>query len=113
MSNLLDMSILTTLKDVIGDDLNDIIDSFLELLPGQVSAIQQAIKDGDETSLRLHAHTLKGSASNVGANGLAEVSLRIETLAKQGDTQGASVHIAPLSQIAAETNTALKQFMGR
>jgi len=113
MSDLLDMTILTTLKDVIGDDLNDIIESFLDLLPGQLSAIQQAIESRDETALRLHAHTLKGSASNVGANGLAEISLQIETLAKQGDTQGATTHIASLNKLATETNVALKKFMGR
>jgi len=113
MSNLLDMTILTTLKDVIGDDLNDIIDSFLDLLPSQLNAIQQAIESRDETALRLHAHTLKGSSSNVGANGLAEISRQIEALAKQGDTQGAMSHIAELNQLATDTNTALKTFMGR
>jgi len=111
MSNLLDLTILTTLKDVIGDDLNDIIDSFLELLPGQLESIQKSIADNDPTALRLHAHTLKGSASNVGASGLSDIALEMESLAKKGDAASANAHFANLAQTARETESALRQFM--
>jgi HPt (histidine-containing phosphotransfer) domain-containing protein len=111
MSDLLNIETLSTLKEVIGDDLNEIIDSFIELLPSQLAAIEAAIHSGNATELRSQTHTLKGSSSNVGATALSALAYQLETLGKQGDTTSARTISAPLRQLAKDTEQALRHFM--
>jgi HPt (histidine-containing phosphotransfer) domain-containing protein len=111
MSALLDLDTLNTLKDVIGDDLREIIDSFLQLLPGQVDAIESSDRTSDATNMRLHAHTLKGSSSNVGAVALAELSHKLEDLAKAGQTEASLAYMTELRSLSARTSDALRNFM--
>jgi HPt (histidine-containing phosphotransfer) domain-containing protein len=112
MSQLLDLDTLNTLKDVIGDDLGEIIESFLQLLPGQVDAIESSARSGDAPNMRLHTHTLKGSSSNVGALALAELSHTLEDLAKAGQTEASLAHVSELRNLSARTADALRKFMG-
>jgi HPt (histidine-containing phosphotransfer) domain-containing protein len=109
MSQLLDIDTLSTLKEVVGDDLKEIIDSFLQLLPGQLDAIETSARAGDAANLRLHAHTLKGSAANVGAAKLSEISYTVESLAKSGETSKASAQMSRMTAI--NTADALRRFM--
>jgi HPt (histidine-containing phosphotransfer) domain-containing protein len=111
MSTLLDLDTLNTLKDVIGDDLKEIIDSFLQLLPGQVDAIESSARTNDTTNMRLHAHTLKGSSSNVGALALAELSHKLEDMAKLGQTEASLGQMSELRSLSARTGDALRKFM--
>jgi len=111
MSQLLDIDTLNTLKDVIGDDLKEIIDSFLQLLPGQLDAIETSARSGDSANLRLHSHTLKGSAANVGAIKLSEISYMVESLAKNGEASKAGTHMSDLRMTANNTADALRRFM--
>ncbi len=111
MSDLLNIETLSTLKEVIGDDLNEIIDSFIELLPAQLTAIETAIRSGNASELRSQAHTLKGSSSNVGATALSALAYQLETFGKQGDTVSAQAASAPLRGLASDSERALRQFM--
>lgn len=111
MSDLLNIETLSTLKEVIGDDLNEIIDSFIDLLPAQLTAIESAINSGNATELRSQAHTLKGSSSNVGAQALSALSYQLETLGKQGDTASAKAVAQPLRQLSKDSEQALRRFM--
>lgn len=111
MSQILDLDTLNTLKEVIGDDLKEIIDSFLQLLPGQLDAIETSARANDATNMRLHAHTLKGSAANVGAVALSEISYDLETHAKNGDTAGSLSKMTNLRMVANNTQDALRKFM--
>jgi HPt (histidine-containing phosphotransfer) domain-containing protein len=111
MSQLLDLDTLNTLKDVIGDDLKEIIDSFLQLLPGQVDSIESSARLNDATNMRLHAHTLKGSASNVGALALSQISHKLEDLAKAGQTAASLEHMNELRSLSTRSADALRKFM--
>ncbi len=111
MNELLNLETLTTLKEVIGDDLNEIIDSFIDLLPAQLTAIESAIQLGNATELRSQAHTLKGSSSNVGAIKLSELAYQLETLGKQGDTASAKSVSMPLRSLSRDSEQALRRFM--
>ncbi|HEY6168843.1 MAG TPA: response regulator, partial [Verrucomicrobiae bacterium] len=62
--------------------LVDLIDLFLNDTPSQVERMQSALPAGDRAALRLAAHSLKGSATNLGARKLAGLCLEIETQAK-------------------------------
>jgi len=90
MSEMINQAHLDMLKEVIGDDLKEIIETFLATAPEIVTHIQTAFNQGAADDLRLHAHTLKGSASNIGATQLSELSLVAENHAKSGDVKAAA-----------------------
>lgn len=67
------------------DPLAELIDLFLQEAPGQLKALDAAVKQNDYTSLARTisaATSLKGSASNLGARNLAALSDEIEQTAK-------------------------------
>lgn len=62
---------------------------FLQDTPPRLEAIQRALEGGDSAGLREAAHSLKGSANNLGARRLAAVCARLETAARQNDLPAA------------------------
>jgi HPt (histidine-containing phosphotransfer) domain-containing protein len=63
----------------------ELIDLFMEDAPSQIGKIATAIETGNRQDLRLFAHTLKGSATNMGARFLAAICLQLEQLASIAD----------------------------
>jgi histidine phosphotransfer protein HptB len=64
--------------------LGRLIRSYLAKTPGGVDRLAELLRGGDTPTLREHAHALKGSASNIGANSLASVFAEIENAARDG-----------------------------
>ena len=58
--------------------LQKIVSLFLEDMPLRIAALEQAFDAGDIALLRLHAHTVKGMASNLSAYQLQVVASRLE-----------------------------------
>ncbi len=59
-------------------DLADLIQAFVEDLPAQASAIQQAMTEADLEVLRLLAHQLKGSGGTYGFPSITEAAIALE-----------------------------------
>jgi HPt (histidine-containing phosphotransfer) domain-containing protein len=78
------------------DGVAELAALFLTDTPPRVRAIHEALDAKDASGLREAAHTLKGTASNLGARRLASVCLQIESAARQGDTQVGSVLLPQL-----------------
>jgi HPt (histidine-containing phosphotransfer) domain-containing protein len=80
------------LADIAGPDpgpaeqalLGRLIRSYLAKSPGNVDRLGELLRGGDTATLREHAHAMKGSASNIGANSLAAVFAEVEQAAGQG-----------------------------
>jgi len=70
--------------------LDELIELFVHDAPRQMNDIRQAIAKGDTTLLYDAAHTLKGSASNFGAERLTDVAERLEVRAKENDLRTAT-----------------------
>lgn len=85
MSHPVDTANLEMLKEVIGDDLKDILESFIQIAPDTLNHIRQAVESSNAEDLRLHAHTLKGSAANIGAIQLPALCLVMENKAKENN----------------------------
>ena len=83
-----DTSNLDMLKDIIGDELKDVLNIYIETTPDIIMKIQEAIATQSVSSVQLQAHTLKGSAANIGANQLSAMSAEMEQKAKQSDMDG-------------------------
>jgi HPt (histidine-containing phosphotransfer) domain-containing protein len=63
------------------------IGNFVANLPDTIVELEKAIADGDGPALRATAHKLKGSALNLGAKEVADVSRRLEELGDQDEPQ--------------------------
>ena len=65
-----------------------LIETWLSQVPRQIKEIEQLGKAGDEQSLRLVAHTLKGSATLLGLDTFADQCSEFERLFGEGDREG-------------------------
>jgi HPt (histidine-containing phosphotransfer) domain-containing protein len=79
--------------------LRELIELFLQDVPQRIAELEQSIAKGDATLLTRAAHTIKGSCSNFGAAGLAEVALKME---HQGKTNSFTEAKATLPDLRAE-----------
>ena len=62
-----------------------LIRSFLAKTPPAVDRLGELLRGGDPAEVREQAHSLKGSASNLGAGPLAAIFADVEQLAREGD----------------------------
>ena len=65
------------------------MDLYLADSPPMIKNIHQAILDGQPEALRNAAHALKGNSNSLGATQMGALSLELETLGRNGKTQGA------------------------
>jgi len=105
MTHPVDVENLRQLKELIGDDLKDILQTFLDIAPTTLAGIKAAILEENAEALRHQAHTLKGSSANIGATTLPELCLTLENKSKEGITQGQE---ALLNQISDETDRVIR-----
>jgi len=68
----------------------ELIELFLRDTPVKIQSMQSAIARSDGLALQESAHSLKGSASNLGARRLAKLCADLERLPKEGKLTGAS-----------------------
>ena len=90
MGELIDGEQVRVLADAAGKDaVAPILDAFWQSNDELMAQLDAAIASGDADAAAKVAHALKGSASNLGANAVAETSKRIEFAAKAADLEAA------------------------
>ncbi len=70
--------------------LNEIKSMVIEWGPRWLAELQERLDEGDTTSVRRLAHSLKNSADNVGAETASQILYRVESFAARGDLDSAS-----------------------
>jgi HPt (histidine-containing phosphotransfer) domain-containing protein len=73
-----------------------LIPIFLDECATHMTAIRQAIDNGDAAKMRVAAHTLKGSLWHFGAERSAELAQRLEEMGKREEFDGANATFAEL-----------------
>lgn len=111
MAELINFKHLDMLKEVIRDDLKEILEVFIATAPNELTAIQQTLNSQDAEGLRLHAHTLKGSAANVGATYLSQLAKNIEEAAKSGNLPSAGEEVNELKDALNKVLSALQDYI--
>ena len=84
----------TVLLGLLGGDpeaVAEILADFLGDAPRLIAALGEAVEAGDNASVRLQAHTLKGASASVGAQALRFLSSRLEEAAAAGSLKNAPV----------------------
>lgn len=106
---------LDMLKEIIGDELKEILEVYLQSSPDLINGIAQALESENMDDLRIHSHTLKGSSANIGANQLAEYSAQMEEMAKNQSISGESHKLlttiqSEIDSVSAFLQTYISQF---
>ena len=74
---------LEPLIDIVGNDqhtLNSLIATFLSTTKEDIRNLESAVNNRQSTIIRDMAHRIKGGASVIGAEGLASLANRMETI---------------------------------
>jgi two-component system sensor histidine kinase/response regulator len=85
---VLDSHALTQLRELMGDELGDVIRAYLSDTVTQFATMAEAIAKGDATVLCRGAHSVKSSSQSVGAAGVGELAAMLE---KHARSAGAGV----------------------
>lgn len=113
---LIDQTQLSHLKDLAaGDDafLASVIDAFLPQLETIPDALRKAAAESTPQAVAELAHSLKGSAGNVGAEDVSKLCLAIEQLARAGEIDGVAPLIDELAAKAEATRRAYEDEKAR
>lgn len=105
----MDMRAYREMKRVMGVVLKELIETFLDYMPGQLDDLNNAVNKEDPELIFSIAHRIKSSSNSIGALGLAETAEIIELLGRSGKTEGVAPHLSMLSEQLVETMDFLKQ----
>ena len=98
VTNAIDLT--ATLERLEGDRdlLGELAQLFRTECPKMVDEIRRAITAHDAENLAQQAHTLKGSAANLGAMAVSRTAMELEKIARSGDMEHASVLLNHLAE---------------
>lgn len=83
----IDERILGSLRKVLGDGVETVIEQFINYAPQQLKTLQNALREQDSEALRQKAHQFKGESVQIGALHLGELCKKLEVLAKDKTLQ--------------------------
>lgn len=98
--------------DQVGGDaelLAEVAQLFLEDYPNSLREIDAAVHTGDARLLERAAHTLKGAASNFGANPVAESALALEMAGRTGQLRAIDTDYSRLTSALRDMHHDLQQ----
>ncbi len=81
----LDEAMFNELRESIGDSFTGMLKVFIEDLPAYLADLDASIREGRLDNVPNIAHAVKGSAANIGASRLADVSRHIESAGRGND----------------------------
>jgi HPt (histidine-containing phosphotransfer) domain-containing protein len=97
--SILDPTVIETLRQLSvpgePDVLTEVLTLFLEEAPPRIEKLRNAWAAGDIKEVQRVAHSLKGSAGNIGATALFEVCKKIDAIGRPGGS-GGTEDIGPL-----------------
>ena len=100
MTAALDPAVIDSLRQLTPpgepDVLKEVLQLFLEDVPARISRLREAWQGGDAVAVQRAAHSLKGSAGNVGAMQLLAVCSKLDEQGRSGDLSNLSPLVAAL-----------------
>ena len=95
------------------DLLERIIDKYINDFGCLCSGMLLALDEGDINSIRLMAHSLKSGSAILGLTSLAESCKKLEALARNNSTDGATELLVQMKKDFVEGQKALNRFKSR
>jgi len=106
----LDEEALAELQDVMEDEFEVLIQTYLADSRARLDSLRQAAAAGDADALAKTAHSFKGSCANMGAPRLGELCLQAEGAGKSGDLSAIEPLLEGIEKEFAEVSDRLACF---
>jgi len=81
-----DSATLSMLKEILEDGFPGLLETFIKDTSDRIETLQGELEGKDYDGIRRSAHSVKGSASNLGANALASLASALEIKGRDGDS---------------------------
>jgi HPt (histidine-containing phosphotransfer) domain-containing protein len=107
----LDYDTLNTLKQVMEDDFELLIDTFVQDSTDRIRILREVIQGTDVDLIRRAAHSLKGSSSNIGAPQLSALCSAVEKKALENNLAGLSSDVDGIEQEFAQVLILLRTYL--
>ncbi|OHX14384.1 hypothetical protein BI347_13390 [Chromobacterium sphagni] len=107
----IDPQVLASIRDIRAGLLPRMLEAWLQECPGIHVSVHEAVKSGDGGALFRTAHSLKNSASSVGALPLASLCATLEQLGRAADLSTAASLIDQFDQAFYYSMEALKKLL--
>lgn len=91
-----------------GSLLRKVVDAFVVEMPANLSALSDAVRQGDPPSVRQATHRMRGAAANLGATAVAGLCAQLEQLALEGHLTAAPVILVGLGAELERAGVALR-----
>ncbi len=106
------ISSLRSLQDArSGDFVGEMVAMFLEDSAVMMASIARAVQEQQAADLQMAAHTLKGSAANLGATAVVEHAKELETLGRSQQLDAAPAVLSQLQQAYLVAQGALQELI--
>lgn len=109
-SSPINQTFLQDLYELIGEDLRDIIATFIHDTPLRLKTLREAATSKDLETLIHTAHSLKGSMLNLGITQLADLCKELEEKSRAGMVNDILDQIAAIDAEFSRVQTALEKF---
>ena len=93
--------------------LREITGIFLEDTPHRIAEINQSLAAGDVQKFTRAAHSIKGSAANLGAAALRAIAEKLEHQSRSEGLAGVAPNVAALKAEFARAETELKKLIAK
>jgi len=114
---VIDSSLLESLRELQGDGepdiLNELIALFLSDVPSQLADLREASEAGEAHSVERIAHTLKGSAANMGAMKMKALLAELEEIGRSGKLGAAPERISRVEEEFGRVRAALEEGLSK
>jgi HPt (histidine-containing phosphotransfer) domain-containing protein len=94
------------------DVLAEVLRMFLDEVPRRIDRLRAAWSAGDVTEVHRAAHSLKGSAGNIGAHALYAVCQQLDERAKAGGLAGHEHLVAALGEEFGKVEGEIRRLLG-
>jgi HPt (histidine-containing phosphotransfer) domain-containing protein len=93
------------------DVLTEVLELFLQDVPRRIARLRASCAAGDAAELHKTAHSLKGSAGNVGAQALLAICRQLDDQGRAGDLTEAKQLVDALDAEFARVEVAIRQLL--
>jgi len=109
---LINFTTLDEMKSVMGDVFIQLIPAYLEQSDKMITEMSGLFASGDMDTLERHAHSMKSSSLNVGAENLSEIARELEdTIRSKGNTDTINELISAITTEYAKVKIELNNYL--
>ena len=113
MEEAINSEALDELRSLMGESLDEVLQTFIDYVPDQINELSKAVNNDDAEGVFNLAHKMKSSSSSIGALGLAHTAEQIELIGRAGSTEGTAELLEQLKGMYSDAEVLLREELKR